>query len=115
MDLGTHWDLRPGHAPASRQPSGCKWVVKDGGQRRSGGVARGGPAGLSSGWHHPDIFSRSSSPGLCNTSFWRMGKRLGGQDTFLGPRQWPRAVWYKTESLRTCPSTMANLGRERLK
>ena len=41
MKLGTRWDLRPGHAPASHQPLGWKEAVKDQGQPRSGGVARG--------------------------------------------------------------------------
>lgn len=41
MDLGTLWDLRPGHAPASHQPLGWNKAMKDQGQPRSGGVARG--------------------------------------------------------------------------
>lgn len=41
----------------------------------------GGPVTFSSEWHHPDVCSSSSSLALCSTSFWRVGKCLGGQDS----------------------------------
>lgn len=33
---------------------------------------------------------------------------------FLGPRQWPRAVQYKTESLEMCPGTMEKLRQRKI-